>query len=92
MAQGIINVHWLYALHCVYLITNGYEIQFLLYCINRAVSKYLMNLCELLLHVSAKISHIEANFRYGTCLEKDARWSLVHLREGYLLPTSKNKL
>jgi len=46
-----------------------------------------MNLCELLLHVSAKISHFEANFRNGTCLEKDARWSLVRLREGHHLPT-----
>jgi hypothetical protein len=46
-----------------------------------------MNLCELLLHVSAKISHFEVNFRYWTCLETDARWSLVSLREGHLLPT-----
>ena len=45
-----------------------------------------MNLCDLLLHVSAKISHFEFNFRYGTCLETDAHWSLVSLREGHLLP------
>jgi len=72
--------------------TNEYKIQFLHYFLIGQYPGIFMNLRELLLHVPAKISHFEVNFRYGTCLEADAHCSLVSLREGHFFLHSKNKL
>jgi hypothetical protein len=47
---------------------NDYKIKFLNFVLIEQYPGNVIKLYELLLHVSAKISHFEVNFRYGTCL------------------------